>query len=411
MHNYKNCDKYENINCPKFLVSNNEKNNLYKFIDNNVFIFTMFGCWGTYCRSEEDKLNIPKINIENLFGETISYEEDDDRYSSLQAYELLKEYCNNIDTNLIILAGDNVYTDYNLVEKMGVIRKKFDMFMNEKGISIEDIKDIDKEKIEKILKIFKKRYIADIIYDIEKQIKEGFEDCFGKIDSDFLIGIGNHDIETCNVINYQLNYSDTNTKWNLPGLSYNYIYELNDGTKINFIFIDTNLYSGKYFCDAKGDEDVSNIIDKQHEWIEKVLYMNKESWNIIIGHEPVITNRHKNKDKSKEIKYAIISKLYDFIKKNNKYIDMYMCADEHNQQFINMKNNYIDIPIIISGTGGAILDKKIYISKEKDIGETVYNFSSVGFVSNIVDKDKIILSFVNRDDDNLDKNYYIKWKR
>ena len=67
-----------------------------------------------------------------------------------------------------------------------------------------------------------------------KQLDKGFEKCMGKVETDnFFIGVGNHDIENCDVINEQLNYK--NTKWKMPALSYNVLVKMN-GFNVNLIF-------------------------------------------------------------------------------------------------------------------------------------------------------------------------------
>ena len=81
---------------------------------------------------------------------------------------------NNVD--LVILGGDNVYSD-----KLDEVSK----------LIIEEIS-------------YDYKYI---LYDIEKQLRDGFSKCFSNIQTkEYLIAIGNHDIENCDIINKQFNY-------------------------------------------------------------------------------------------------------------------------------------------------------------------------------------------------------------
>ena len=75
-----------------------------------------------------------------------------------------------------------------------------------------------------------------------------------------------------------------------------------------------------------------------------------------------------------------------------------MCADEHNQQYLiyypdgNKENS---IPVVISGTGGAPLDKNIkpIPKEENDNVKTIFTRANFGFVSLNITKDNIKMDF------------------
>ena len=71
---------------------------------------------------------------------------------------------------------------------------------------------------------------------------------------------------------------------------------------------------------------------------------------------------------------------------NVNYIDLYSCADEHNQQFIIYDNV---LPEIISGSGGAPLD----IQLEGVVPGTFFYRPGYGFVAMNISDNEIELEF------------------
>jgi hypothetical protein len=274
----------------------------------------------------------------------------------------MRKYSRENDIDAVILAGDNVY-DTNPTDD-----------------EVEKYKSGEYDEV-----VFK-----NITYDIRKQISEGFQCCMKTVETKtFLIAVGNHDIETCDVLNYEINYKG----WHFPALSYNYKYILRSGKNINLIFIDTNIYSTEY-CTGVYPDDAKM---RQHRWIDSVL--DKDSWNIIVGHDPFVANSHKGK------KARITEDLYEYIKINAQMIDLYLCADEHNQQYIVMD----DMPAeIISGSGGAILDTEITYEDLKD--KTMLGRATFGFVGLKIFDDWIGVEYYATDGSDTE-NFRINKKR
>lgn len=327
------CSEYNN--CPK-------EKNFYNtdFKNTNSFSFLFLGCWGVYCKDGEHILEIYKKKEKEWKQEKVKY----------GAHSVVKSMTDftkiNGKVNAVILAGDNVYSDTDLTDE--------DRILIEKG-----------EKS---------------IYNIDKQLDVGFLKCMKNVDTDiFLIGIGNHDIENCYILNKQINFKD----WFLPSLSYNIVYNLNNFF-VNFIFIDTNIYE-KTWCNQ--DNYPENAHEKQAIWLTHILnqYNNSNTWNIVIGHIPFLANSHIQKE---IVRYENL--LADLLTKNSNLIDLYMCADEHNQQYINTNP-----PQVISGSGGAVLDEKIYINdNEYDLkNKTLFSNASFGFVNVSLTIDTIILTY------------------
>lgn len=353
------CSIYEN--CPKNLTQNYTN----KSINPEKLSLVFFGCWGTYCKSLKDSYIKRKYKKGKFSSEEVEYGE-------AEMASLLAKYSNETDVDAVILAGDNVYENYPIKNQT---------------------EDFDKE-LEKFAKndISEKQF-KNFSYDMEKQLKVGFEYCLKNVKtSTFLLGIGNHDVETCDILNKQINYKG----WKMPALSYNYLYKVNDNCKVNLVFIDTNIYDEIYCDEQKYELDARS---KQKEWLNNVLTQNKDCWNLVIGHIPFIYNPHK------EGKKGIRRELYEDIQENKHLIDLYMCADEHNSQYIIYKDMP---PEIISGIGGAILDKNIYINELKDY--TLFTRAVFGFVGLEIYNQKIILNFYSTENPEDFKTFQINKK-
>lgn len=126
----------------------------------------------------------------------------------------------------------------------------------------------------------------------------------------------------------------------------------------------------------------NSAIPEQDKWLGKTLQLSPaNTWNIVIGHIPFWCNPHKGNPR-------IEIKLLDLIQKYSSQINLYMCADEHNQQYITLPNLP---PQVISGTGGALLDK---ISVSDNLKEYTHICrSEFGFVAVSVSSSEINLDF------------------
>ena len=322
-----------------------------KRIDPNVLKIGFVGCWGTYCQTGEQetfKVKVKKGKVEE--------KKATDTYGSKDTVELMENFYRDKQADAIILAGDNVYS---------------------KRPSDKNMKKYEECKDEKCLK--------NLTYDIERQLDEGFEKCMAKVNTKkFLIGVGNHDMETCDILNYQLNYR--NRKWFMPGISYQYVYQMN-GFKVNFVFINTNLYDNEH-CSEMTQKDINSELDQQFEWMGQVLKErqndSKKVWNVVIGHAPFLWNLHKAGQ-------TLRTTFAEHMKRLKDDIDLYCCADEHNQQYLKIKNYPTEI---ISGSGGAVLDD-LYLDDLKDY--TLFGKKTFGFVDLEFTNLQISVTFINKD--------------
>jgi hypothetical protein len=409
MRKHINCTDYED--CPK----NVQVENLdYK--EKNSFNFLFVGCWGVYCSGKGTKIKSydKKRNI---------FEEDTkSKYGQKQVVDSMVKFSDTFQQDALILAGDNVYSDiYPSEEIQDAIIKA--------GEDLKDIKDVEDskqmleiinfflknindicdckytEKLSKqvVLEILEKfqrsteakfahnkkinkafKQVKSQLLNMEKQLDEGFAKCISNVKADnFFIGVGNHDIESCDVINKQLNYQEK--KWKMPALSYNILVNM-EGFDVNLIFIDTNMYDKKW---CEGNYPLS-AQKEQKNWLESVLSDKERTWNIVIGHVPFACDPHKETDG--EIITRVTEGLIELIADNREKIDLYMCADEHNQHYVKYKDGNISFPPqVIAGSGGNKLDTTILESLPRD--QVLLSRSVFGYVSVKVTKEKISLKF------------------
>jgi hypothetical protein len=322
------CSDYNSPNCPKGLSFDEiiEEDNLHL-----IFV----GCWCVYCR--EGPVLVKKVKK----GEIT---ESEQYFGQNSVVDGMKKYVEKNKSNnpvqALILAGDNVYARNPTPEEL------------QKGD-------------------FKKLKTA--LYDMDQQFKKGFEQCMMNVNvPQYLMAIGNHDITTCAILNAQLNYPN----WTMPAVYYNYIYKTAT-TTVNFVFIDTNIYDGED-CNGNPYPEDARLIQK--EWIKNTIVKGQCTWNIVIGHNPIISSRPYGK-KSPRIETnmrADMIEIKSYVKSMNLDIQCYMCADEHNQQYLTCENP--DLPIlIIAGSGGTNLDENVDTTALQHC--TKYYKSTHGFVA------------------------------
>lgn len=355
------CTNYNDEKCPKALTLNTE-------INKNNLQLLFVGCWGVYCREgEQDVIKYKKKGFT---------EPEKGIFGGRSVADGMSDFSRKNNVDAVILAGDNIYarnpTEYEI----------------QNHLSIPNLKDD--------------------LNDMDLQFDQGFLKCMNEVQTkNFYLAIGNHDIVNCNILNKQLNFKQGN--WNLPGLYYNVIYNVKGMYKVNLIFIDTNIYDKQKTCNPKEyshDEDdvspeqkiwLSNIKNTQKEWLRNVIKTNNCEWNIIIGHIPFINNPHK-KIKKSNFDYAfndeLMNDIYEIrndVRMSKLDIQLYLCADEHNQQFIKCPKDYLDMKdlpsIVISGSGGTDLDDFLPSSTLGActmVGQKSHGFVSLNITNNVI---------------------------
>ena len=91
--------------------------------------------------------------------------------------------------------------------------------------------------------------------------------------------------------------------------------------------------------------------------------LDHRKWLIFVGHEPIYSLKYKKKKgkiKLTELDERLIQIFYDLQEKRGFNKMVYLCADTHNFQLLNVRStdehSNFNLPIVVSGTGGAKLD-------------------------------------------------------
>lgn len=268
-------------------------------IDNNDLSINMIGCWNSMCNSQSKGFNT-EMRSQGLVA------------------DIMNQYSQHNRVDSTILLGDNHYYD--------------------EGDGTNGAKITEQQNINAGLKCFEDIYKKD-----------------GKIEHTFFALFGNHDVVSRKMIEEQISLS-LNSRWIMPRLFYNVIYTLSDGTRINILFIDTNMFDDGYVTGKKNkreklldDATKGKYKQKQIEWINKTLEESTCNVNIICGHIPVFAYGHKEK---KPIINTV--ELHELLLRHRNKINMYICADEHNFQYNYDVNNDFHLFVLGSGPlGGA----------------------------------------------------------
>jgi hypothetical protein len=226
-----------------------------------------------------------------------------------------------------------------------------------------------------------------------KAIEKGFDGCLGANKPSF-ITLGNHDVEPLFTMYQQINKcyngieihknGDSNTiqfhtNWILPNAFYSVKINLPNMSLV-FIIMDTNLIDYQYHHLILSIDSQTKYIDIMLKFIERTLITNKDSLKFVIGHIPIFYIGHKTKEPIFQTRHVLHnSKVHEhtipkitngFIKMYKMMIDnnvkFYMCADEHNLQFLEDKQHKINFLICGASPGGSGADESATFKSNKD---------------------------------------------
>jgi hypothetical protein len=171
-------------------------------------------------------------------------------------------------------------------------------------------------------------------FDLEKNLVR----CYSKR---MYATLGNHDVQTAE---FQLAINERN--WVMPARNYSLRIVTKNGTpRLRIVMLNTSpIYSKKEYKDMPG------VLERELRELETFIDAIPESdlFTIVVGHHPLITNRHKEKGQIKK-------SLDDMERKIAGISNVYVCAEEHNLQHIVMDN----LNEFIIGGGGAKPDTTI----------------------------------------------------
>lgn len=198
----------------------------------------------------------------------------------------------------------------------------------------------DNKDIEFIVTAGDNFYVKDVSnLDFEKNVTQ----CYSK---PMYASMGNHDIAF-----YDKELEFKNPLWIIPEKNYIIKVITSGGVpRLRIVVINTNpVYSGKDYGKSPSipKDQQSKDMKELTNFIDNLPY--SDLFTIIVGHHPLIYNRHKEK--------AIPKVMDDFGRMIASRCNMYVCADEHNLQHI----VYNDLNQFILGGGGADPDENIFM--------------------------------------------------
>lgn len=441
----------EEVEIDNYKYYNDKEKNILPYSEDELASFIFVGCWGTYCTQNNcgDTTNRIRnncnINLLTINKDTNQIEREQPRkqVGSYNVAMLMKRLSDIYSIKSIILGGDNIYKSNKL--NIDIIKELFPseefseleiIYNSQYNTTRDDLIDLYNQKITANIETIKSQfrdnkqqkteiknymnYIKSNLYDMDGQFLTGFLECLKEVKTpEFLIGLGNHDVENCEVLDKQLSYKQINNKWNMPGLSFNKIYT-NGLISINFIIIDTNMYENENLCITKNriHKYDPNAIQNQLDWIRYILNTTNNTYYFIVGHIPFFCLGHKEIIRSNHQLKTDMDKLYE-TKKNF----IYMCADSHSQQIIKGGENS---PLcIVAGSGGASLDiltidklankstpipiatSKIYLKREHNLDvfyhKTAFGCALITTVSSASGGVNIIISMYTIDKEDANK--------
>jgi hypothetical protein len=396
-----NCDKIDVLERLQSLKSNERiSDDFYTGINLTTSVddanFELFGCWNGNGKEVLTDFHMNSIHQKNLI-------------------DLMKSYyaTQPKSNNFRVTFGDNIYYDKGFKKLI-----KEDPRLN----SLEFNSALPQDPKNDL------KLAEDLIVNPVEEAKTIIETGFNALPiMPTFISLGNHDVQYKYILQYQIHKCMTQMtfpskdtvsfgNWILPNAFYSVKFIIKNKAPVIFIFIDTNLFD-------KGEYSYISPSDKQKyltimlKWLTKTLEDNKDTVKIVIGHEPIFFYTHykepKKDGKQKEQANTSAKSSTDYIQlyrilKDNK-VSSYMCADEHNFQWIYDRTNEINHLICGASPGGGgadvtntFNDDELYFStKSLPVPEIKDNFikkmvlNAPSFMNMIVHKNLVQINIVS----------------
>ncbi len=190
-----------------------------------------------------------------------------------------------------------------------------------------------------------------------------------------------------------LDYARVSRRWCMPARYYTKEYEIDEkGHTIRLVFIDTAPLIDKYREESDAYPDAGKQdMQRQLNWIDSVLTVNKATWTVVMGHHPI----YAETSKSDEERLDLQERLDPILRKHG--VDFYICGHIHNYQYIQQKGSPVDY---IVNTAGALSRKVKPIQGTRfcsgETGFSVCSASADELRFYMLDKDGKVLYTVKR---------------
>ena len=189
-----------------------------------------------------------------------------------------------------------------------------------------------------------------------------------------------------------LDYAKVSRRWCMPARYYTKVYEVEEGVTIRLVFIDTAPLIDKYREESDQYPDVcKQDMQRQLNWIDSVLTVNKATWTVVMGHHPMYAQTSKDDIERENLQ----ERLNPILKKH--HVDMYIAGHIHNFQHIRQKDSDIDYIVNSSASlsrNVESMDGTVFCSSAT--GFSVCSASATDLKLYMLDKDGKVLHVVER---------------
>jgi hypothetical protein len=193
---------------------------------------------------------------------------------------------------------------------------------------------------------------------------------------DWYPALGNHDHG--GNIQAQIDYSDISRRWRMPAPYYTMVKARND-ISIRLIILDT--YSMIEGFSDPDEKYTLQAAQRQVQWVDSVLAVEKEDWIILVGHHPVFS-AHPTRQNTKELVQYLNPVL-------NKYdVDFFVGCHDH--IFQHLKDPASKIDYFVNTAGSSVRDSA-------SNAMTQFTASSPGFSIVAATKTSLSMYFINID--------------
>lgn len=143
-----------------------------------------------------------------------------------------------------------------------------------------------------------------------------------------------------------LDYSKVSRRWCMPDRYYAKSFELDGGSSLKVVFIDTTPLIDKYHeeSEEKYPDVAAQDIERQLQWLDSTLNASNETWKVVIGHHPIYAETPKD-----DIERENMQQRVDPILRKHG-VDLYICGHIHNFQHIKPAGSKIDYVVNSSGS-------------------------------------------------------------
>lgn len=214
----------------------------------------------------------------------------------------------------------------------------------------------------------------------------------------WFVALGNHDYE--GNVQAQIDYTAVSRRWEMPARYFERLIEINKGTYLQLLVIDTNPFVTKYQADPEKYPGINDQDRKaQLEWMESKLNTHdpKIAWKIVVGHHPLYSGgKRKNEQETKDTG-LLFEPLFE------KYgVDAYICGHEHDLQIIRKEGK--KLTQFLSGAG----------SELRETGKTegcLFADAVPGFIAFTLTQDALKAYVVQSGEENLKVIYQTEIKK